>query len=265
MTLGLQAKAAPMCQSLFTTHTKAEYVRPWGGLIAIHKKKQFLSAEDRHDIREIFNDTEMSINYKLMRALQIYNEARLKNYAPAERAQVKETLDSLSVHFGDGPMMANAERVQVPHELMNTAILMGILAHEREHRAQVYRYSGAFKEAKMNPKNLALLVVQTYGIRTKYLMERDAMRAEWEALNSLPPEAIQHSVDIVEKTPMPADFKNLMIRMLKNSRLSQDQYIKAEHKNGRYSHKQNFIDSSKNILMLIGNLLFLSAPIYFLI
>lgn len=249
----------PACHSLYTEFTPAVFERPLGSLIKIHKRKEFLTALDRQEIQEIFSDTKLNMKAKIYKAYEIYNAARLRSYSPAERAEVEKILNSIHFSFNDHTLIANVDQVSVPYALESSAILMGILAHEREHRAQLYRYMGSYREINWNKEILPLYLAQAYGFRTKFFLERDAMRAEWEAMNSLPPEAIQHSIDILEKTEMDAFAKTSFLRMLKNSRMTQDEYIKTEHKNGRYSHLANIKEAGYSILM---NLIILIRLIY---
>ena len=211
-----------------------------GGIGPVHVfTYKILNDADKRKIKTIL---EGPASNKLEAFREAYIRARIRTFNPQDREKIRMLLQQHpQVEFfqeDNGKHILNAGHIKMWEGFKNTILPYQILAHEIEHTVQLYQFFGMHGKGLTLKQNIRGLATQLFGVVTKYKTEKGAMQAEWEIMNLASPELLKHTKQVIDSAKYNykyRDFKESYHRYTNNASLTRDQYIQAEHANGRYS------------------------------
>ena len=150
---------------------------------------------------------------------------------------------------GDGNIVANSGKTEVPEKFRETAALLAIIAHEAEHNIQFSQVDRASPSAA---KDFRILVDVVFNPVTKWRSETGAMRAEWEMINALPPEMIADAKEVI-RTQVKSDyFREAMLAEMDAHGMPLDEYLKLQYRLGRHSFGNAARVTGHHLVITVG-------------
>jgi hypothetical protein len=176
------------------------------------------------------------------RLFQAYQQARVARLPDAvERERVGKTKffeegkddEDQTVQGFDGYGFGGDEPevdLRIPDRYQGTLISFALRAHELEHVIQPEDPNGRIPPPPRDYREMFDRAVR------EYVIEKHAMRAEWEFLRAVPGADRQKMVDRLRAdAQLDAMSRDQVVRNLTDCTLNLDEYLRREHAAGRYS------------------------------
>ena len=166
----------------------------------------------------------------------------------ALKSQLIKYFDDIKFRI-DGNIIANSGKLELPEKFRDTAALLAIVAHEAEHNIQ---FSQVDRTAPSALRDLKMLVDVVFNPATKWRSETGAMRAEWEMINALPPEAIADAKEVIRTQVKDDYYREGLLKEMDAHGMSLDDYLKLQYQFGRHSFANAARATSHHLILTAG-------------
>lgn len=193
------------------------------------------------NVHSVWSNTSFSAEDKVKKTFEEYLRLRMENLSPEKRKLAEEALADIKkpkrTEMAQFDPRDNRITIGDPisDDLMN---YYNVLTHEFEHLTQTGRvHTPNIVQQKISESmdvamNKLTLKSDLKGLQYEY----EAIGAQWDFLQSIPPEIKKQSIINIKRNPnLSTAFKNTVIRDIQYSNLSREDYIKVlpqEHNYG---------------------------------
>lgn len=216
---------------------------------AKEQKRPAMTEADRQAVALIFAEPNLSTEERLSRVYKVYLGARLRQLPRELRAPMHIYLGWLQVNFSsEGEFQANAQQIELSSIFKDTALPLILMAHEHEHRIQLYLTN------RSELIQTAVLADHYFLGYWAYHAEVRAMQAEWEILSILPRELRNDVLEKLEQLSRETSIPiySSLISIVRGANQNRDEYVADQHRQGRYSRSYLISEAFKNWFLISG-------------
>lgn len=197
-------------------------------------KDKILSDSVRADLRTFILNSKLSEEETWRQVLNKYVDLRLEYFPDTDQEKLRLIIYDFiekKIKFTEdiSKFQASIEGMILPTTFRNSPLWVAIAAHEIEHLIHYFQQNGrlrkiiqAIRDSLNDPFHL-------------YLIESEAMMAEWEIYSLISEQERVSVSSLIESTSIKRKYKTVLLRGLVNSQLSRADYVREEHRSWRYS------------------------------